>query len=560
MIISRPNRLARAVITAGLALTLGALPLVGCAAAETSASNTAATRISTASALSTTDIEVSDAAASAVVAEDSTTSALVESGMFTERDLTGAYDAEDVMAIITLSDSGSSASGTGVTIEGSTITITEAGTYIIRGTLTDGQIVVDAADDAKVQLLMEGASISTSGAAAIYVANADKVFLTLEAGTENYVSASGAAVEYDGSTVDGAIYSKDDLVINGTGTLEVTSAAGCGIVAKDDLKLAGATVSVSAYDHAIDANDSVRIASGEWSLSSATADGIHVENSDDTTEGWVYIAGGTTSITAATDGVDASATFTMDAGTLYISAGDDGLHAEYDVVINDGTVAIAKSHEGVEGSTITVNGGYVLVVADDDGFNAAGDPNSTAGDMMADSTAWLLIAGGVVEVQSQGDGLDSNGAMYITGGEVYVSGPTGDGDGSLDTGDGAEASITGGTVIAVGSTGMAESFSASSEQGSILVSLSGNAGDTVSVYDSDGNLVASYTPSSSYACVNVSVPGMAAGETYTISNGSSSVTVTLTATTYSDVQTGMGGMGGMDAMGGMGGMGGGFMG
>ena len=554
----RPNRLARTAITAGLAFALGVLPLVGCAATETeNLASTAASSISTASTLAASSIEISDVAEAAIVADDTTTSALVESGLFTERDLTGSYDADDVMAIITLSDSGTSVSGAGVTVDGSTITITEAGTYLIRGTLSDGQIVVNAADDAKVQLLMEGASISSSGAAAIYVANADKVFLTLEAGTENYVSASGTAVEYDGSTVDGAIFSKDDLVINGTGTLEVTSAAGCGIVAKDDLKLAGATVTVDAYDHAIDANDSVRIASGEWSLSSATADGIHVSNSDDASEGWVYIAGGTTSIVAATDGVDASATFTMDAGTLYVSAGDDGVHAEYDVVINDGTVAVAKSHEGVEGSTITVNGGYVLVVADDDGFNASGDPNSSVNDMAADSTAWLLISGGVVEVQSQGDGLDSNGTMYITGGEVYVSGPTGAGDGSLDTGDGAEAYITGGTVIAVGSTGMAESFSASSEQGSILVSLSGNAGDTVSVYDSDGNLVASYTPASAYACVNVSVAGMAAGETYTISNASSSVTVTLTGTTYSDVQTGMGG-----DMGGMGGMGGdmGFMG
>ena len=553
MSFSRINRLSRAVITAGLALTLGAMPLVGCAAAETtSVSNTAtttATYISTASVTSTTS--TNDTTANATMTSDN---ALVESGMFTERDLSGSYDADEVVAIITLSDSGTTVSGAGVTVDGSTITITAAGTYVIRGTLSEGQIVVNAADEDKVQLLFDGASISTSDAAAIYVANADKVFITLAAGTTNSVTATGASVTYGDTTVDGAIFAKDDLVINGTGTLEVTSAQGVGIVAKDDLKLAGATVNVSAYDHAIDANDSVRIASGTWTLTSSTADGIHVSNSDDTSEGWVYIAGGTTSITAATDGVDASATFTMDAGTLYISAGDDGLHAEYDVVINDGTVAITKSHEGVEGSTITVNGGYVSVVADDDGFNAAGEPNAASSwnDMAADSTAWLLITGGVVEVDSQGDGLDSNGAMYITGGEVYVSGPTADGDGSLDTGDGAEAYITGGTVIAVGSAGMAESFSASSEQGSALVSLSGNAGDTVSVYDSDGNLLASYTPTSAYTCVNVSVAGMAAGETYTISNGTSSVTVTLDGTTYSDVQSGMGTMGGMGAMGFMG--------
>ena len=542
MIIGNTKRLSRAVITAGLALTLGAVPLVGCVVAEAATTAAAATPISAASVTTEATTTVAETAATTTA-----NSELVESGMFTERDLSGSYDADEVVAIITLSDSGTTVSGSGVTVDGSTITITEAGTYVIRGTLSDGRIVVNAADDAKVQLLFDGASISSSTAAAIYVGNADKVFLTLAAGTTNSVSASGASATYDGSTVDGAIFAKDDLVINGTGTLEVTSAQGSGIVAKDDLKLAGATVTVSAYDHAIDANNSVRIASGTWTLSSSTADGIHVSGSDDATQGWVYIAGGTTSISAATDGVDASSTFTMDAGTLTISAGDDGLHAEYDVVINDGALAIVKSHEGVEGSTITVNGGYVTVVADDDGFNAAGDPNVTTanGGMAADSTAWILIAGGVVEVDSQGDGIDSNGAMYITGGEVYVSGPEAAMDGSLDTGDGAEAYITGGTVIAVGSVGMAESFSASSEQASALVSLSGNAGDTVSVYDSDGNLLASYTPTSAYACVNVSVAGMTAGGTYTISNGSSSVTVTLDGTTYSNVQSGMGDMGRM---------------
>ena len=176
----------------------------------------------------------------------------------------------------------------------------------------------------------------------------------------------------------------------------------------------------------------------------------------------------------------------------------------------------------------------------------------------ADESAYLLITGGTLTVKADGDGLDSNGALEVSGGEVYVSGPTSDGNSAIDYGDGSTATITGGTVVALGSTGMAEGFGNSSTQGSMLVSASGNTGDTVTLSDSSGKVLCSYVAQKSFACVLVSAPGVEQGKSYTLKVGSNSIDVTLDGITYSNVSGGMGRSAGPSAGGSPTGSGGGL--
>ncbi len=471
--------------------------------------------------------------------------------LFSDRDLDPSYSATDVAATIELTGTGADVDGSGVSVDGTTVTITAEGTYVVSGTLDDGQIIVDVDDSEKVQIVLDGASITSSSSAALYVRSADKVFLTLADGSENALATTGEFVDIDDNSIDGAIFSKDDLTINGEGSLTVSCAEGHGIVVKDDLTLVSGTVDVTAAGHAIQAKKSVAACGGTWTLVAGT-DGIHCENDDDATEGWAYIAGGTFDITAASDGVDVSNVLVVAGGEFTVAAADDGLHAELDLTVEDGTITVTESYEGLEGSTITIAGGTIDITASDDGLNAAGEPSGTnvsGADGMTwqdmgenDETAWLLISGGTLTVDAGGDGLDSNGDLTITGGEVYVSGPTSEGDGALDYG--GDATISGGIIIAVGTSGMAEGFSDTSTQGSMLVTAAGSAGDTVTLYDEDGNVLASYTPTKSYECVIASAPGVEEGGTYILAYGDGeSSEVTLDGIVYNEVGVFMNGMG-----------------
>lgn len=573
----RANGLLYRTVSCGLALSLTTLPLMACSTGSTLSATS-------------TPSDASTAAAPSVSTKYAQT--IDVSNAFTDRDLDGSYD-ESKATRIALSDGGTTVTGDGATVSGNTVTITAAGTYLISGTLSEGQIKVEANEADKVQLVLSGATVTSANSAALHVAKADKVFLTLADGSENTLATSGAYAALDDSAIDGAIFSRSDLTVNGGGSLAVSSAEGNGIVCKDDLVLASGTATVTAEKHAIQANDSVRIAGGSYTLHAGT-DGIHAKNDENSKLGYIYVAGGSLDITAESDGFDANYVLRVDGGTITVSAGDDGLHAESDLSVNGGDITVTKSNEGLEGARVTIAGGTQDVVASDDGVNASGDPDdsdsssntdddssknnasgsdrpgtSGGGQMTggqeppaqdqggrgdstppqegkggmaagADESAYLLITGGTLTVKADGDGLDSNGALEVSGGEVYVSGPTSDGDSAIDYGDGSTATITGGTVVALGSTGMAEGFGNSSTQGSMLISASGNAGDTVTLSDSSGKVLCSYVAQKSFACVLVSAPGVEQGKTYTLKVGSNSIDVTLDGITYSNVSGGMG--------------------
>ena len=243
---------------------------------------------------------------------------LDSSDMFTNRDKEIGYDEESAIAI-NLSDGASTADSDSVVIDGDTITITEEGTYILSGSLTNGQIVVEA-ENAKVQLVLDNADISCETSAAIYVKDADKVFITTTDGSTNTVCTSGEFEAIDDNNIDAAIFSKSDLTLNGAGSLEVTCPNGHGIVSKDDLVITSGEYVVDAGKHALSGKDSVRIAGGTFDLT-AGRDGIHSENTDEEEKGFVYIENGSFTITSDGDGIDASYVVEIVDGSFDITAG-----------------------------------------------------------------------------------------------------------------------------------------------------------------------------------------------------------------------------------------------
>lgn len=440
----------RKAIAAGL---VAALALGGCAVAGASGGSDTAATSETVSTLSATSVDTSLLEATPLDTTD----------MFTDRDLEGTWDESEAVAI-ELSDTGSTASGEGVSVDGSTVTITAEGTYVVSGTLSEGQLVVDADENAKVQIVLSSANITSASSAALYVKSADKVFVTLASGTNNSLATTGDYVAIDDNNIDAALFSKEDLTINGQGTLTVSSAAGHGIVSKDDLKVCSGTITVEAAKQALSANDSVRIAGGVLNLTSGT-DAIHAENTEDTTKGYIYVADGVISITATGDALEASSTTQIDGGTisgtcakgvkadgdvvilggtinltgtddtvhangnvgiwggtLALSSGDDGIHADNQCGIAGGTITVTESYEGLEGLTVLILDGDIGVHASDDGINAAGGSDTGAEDAAAQEQLGLEGMGpGAAE-------MDNFGGVGAMGGDAAADGTAGDTD------------------------------------------------------------------------------------------------------------------------------------
>ena len=385
--------------------------------------------------------------------------------MFTDRDLSGDYtEAESVG--IALTGSSAQCDSEGVQISGSTITITEEGTYILSGTLQEGMVIVEAGDKDKVQLVLDGVVISNSTNAAIYVKAADKVFVTLAAGTTNMLSNGGSYAAIDDSSIDSVIFSKSDLVINGTGSLEVTAAAGHGIVSKDDLKVTGGNLTVTAASHGLSGKDSVRIAGGTIAVISGK-DGIHSEH-DNTEKGYVYIADGTLTIVCAGDGISASSALQIDGGSYAITAGGGssnktvardsdgsmvstkGIKASGDMVINDGVFVIDSQDDALHSnSNLTINGGEYQIATGDDGIHAD-ETTAVAGGVIDISTSYegiegneVFISGGYIKLYATDDGINAAGGKDQSGFGGMFGGRGNEGFGSASD---SEIQISGGTI------------------------------------------------------------------------------------------------------------------
>ena len=466
---------------------------------------------------------------------------------FDSEDLDASYN-ESECTKINLSGSGATVSGSGVTVENGNITIISAGSYIISGTLTDGSIKVNCSEKGTVRLILNGASISNSSTAPVVVEEAKKVLVTLADGTTNTIT-DKTRQSVDDEDFSSAVYSKADLVFNGSGTLNVNAGYRNGIKSTDDLKVVSGTFNITSNEDGIIGKDFLGIKDGKFTIKSGS-DGMKSTYDTDTSKGNIVITGGEFDITASNDGIHCNEDILISGGNLTISSGDDGVHADDNLQVDGGTIDIKKCCEGLEGVQITLNDGDISIVASDDGINAA-DGSSSSGMGMggfgggqassSDSSVLLTINGGNIFVNAGGDGLDSNGNIVMNGGNVTVLGPTSDGDTALDF-DGA-FTINGGVLMAFGSSGMLETPT-SAQNGCCIVTTLGivSANSAFSLMDSSGNVIMSYTPTKNYASAIVYSSDIKSGSTYTVAAGSTTQSITVNSNvTTNGVSGGFGG-------------------
>lgn len=398
---------------------------------------------------------------------------------------------EETATKITLADSAITIDGAGATASGGTLTITQAGTYVVSGTLTDGQILVAATKSDEVHLVLRGVDITNVTGAPVYASQCDKLIVTLAEGTQNVLTDGGECFAYADITNEepnAALFCKDDLTINGTGSLTVNAGFNNGIGTKDDLLIAGGSITVNATNHGLRGNDSITVTDGGITIAAGN-DGMQTNNTEDASQGWILIEGGTLNITSAHDGIQADTllsitggTFQIEAGSnapsadttsdsykgiksagdlsisggsfvieseddavhangnivisggsLTLSTGDDGVHADSDLTLTGSStrIDVLTGYEGLEAKTMTIADGVISINVTDDGINVAG--GNDAGGFgrfgrdnfsAASSDQWLKITGGTITIIAGSDGIDINGSGEMTGGDVNITAAT----------------------------------------------------------------------------------------------------------------------------------------
>lgn len=431
----------------------------------------------------------------------------------------GSLQAQDT-TLITLNGASVAIDGAGALADGSLVTISQSGEYRLTGTLNDGQILVNAGDGGEVTLILDGVTLNSSTSAPIYVREAGSVRLVIAEGSENTVNDGDEYVYAEGEDEpNAAVFSDVDMLIEGSGSLTVNANFNDGITSKDSLVIQGEPViTVNAADDAIRGKDALSISGGTYVLNAAEGDGLKADNEDADT-GNLTITGGTFTIIAGDDGVQATTTIAIQDGSLTITAVDDGIHADWNLNIDGGVIDILGSEEGLEAGFITINDGTIHVVSSDDGINVS-EPD----DIPNPELYLLSINGGYVVVDAEGDGLDSNGSIEMTGGTVLVNGPTGSMDGAIDY-DGT-FTISGGLLVAAGSAGMPAAPGAQSPQNSVLIVLdqSQSAGTLLHIQATDGTPLLTFAPAKNYQSLVFSSPELVNGDYEVYVGGSSNGT------------------------------------
>ncbi|HDS06693.1 MAG TPA: carbohydrate-binding domain-containing protein, partial [Bacteroides sp.] len=388
---------------------------------------------------------------------------------------------------------------THISLQGNTVTIKNAGSYLISGTLEDGQLIVDTKDNAIVRLILDNVNISCSWSAAVYIANAEKVVIILADESKNQLIDGTSYVfeEEGGDEPNAALFSKDDLTICGSGRLSVKGNYNDGIAGKDGVIIKDGIIKVNAVDDGIRGKDYLILKNVDIQVT-AGGDGMKSDEDEDVTKGYILVEsgiidiasggdaikaesdllvsdgeitlscgrgsdgyldetistkgikaslhtvidGGTITVDASDDAIHSNGTMSVNGGTMILSTGDDGFHADSILGINGGDITITGSYEGIESAVIAISRGNIHITCSDDGLNVAGGndgsgrpggPGWPGTDQFSSSgNYFLFINGGYVSINADGDGIDVNGSIVMTGGEVIIDGPVFNMNGALD--------------------------------------------------------------------------------------------------------------------------------
>lgn len=470
-----------------------------------------------------------------------------DADMFTERDEDSTYNESEAVKI-ELNGNSAKASSDSVKISGSTITITENATHIITGTFDDGMIIVDAPDTAKLQIVLNEANITSSNSASLYIKKADKVFVTLVG--ENTLANGGSFTAIDNNNIDAAVFSKQDLTFNGSGSLTVNSPAGHGIVGKDDLVFTGGTYTITSASHSIDVKDSIRIKNSVISAN-AGKDGIHAENTDDTEKGFVYIASGTMNIECEGDGISSGSYLQIKDGAINLLAGggyengtkessdnwgdfrggdrpgcraeeiatttvssDDGdssssmkgLKAADSILIENGTFTINSADDAIHSNvSVTVNGGTFEIASGDDAVHAEDSLTITDGKINISNSyegleaCDIAVNGGDIKLVALDDGVNAAGGTDQSGmggrDEMFGSSDNPRDGGKQGRGGGMSSNSNGSIIISGGTLYINASGDGIDANGSLEITgghttvVGPTQGDTATLdYDTSGTI------------------------------------------------------------------------
>jgi len=404
-----------------------------------------------------------------------------EDEMFTDRDFKTDYDTSKSVSIDLKGDSVSCKSDA-VKIKKNTITLSEEGTYIFSGTLDNGMIVVDAEESDKLQIVLDNASITSSTSSALYIIEADKVFVTLATGSDNTLANGGTFEAIDDNNIDGAVFSKQDLTFNGSGNLTITSPADHGIVCKDDLVFTGGTYTVNSASHGLDANDSVRMTNVSMTIASGK-DGIHAENTDDTSLGFMYVKDGTFEIVAEGDGLSAGNSMQINDGTFQITSGGGSANASKQSSDSWGNfMGGMGGGRGNRPGRLGESGAQSQPQSQPETDNQTTENDDTSTSIKAIKSAGdMLIKGGTFTIDSADDSVHSNASITVSGGKFAIA--------SGDDGFHADETLT----ISGGAIDISESY-----EGLEALDIVVSGGDIKLVASDDGLNAAGGTDSSGY--------------------------------------------------------------
>ena len=477
-------------------------------------------------------------------------------------------------------------SGSNIKVSGSTVTITGAGTYTVSGTLKNGQIIVDANKEEKVILVLNGVDITCSYGSGIYGVQSDKIIITLAAGTQNTISdGSSYTLESGTDEPNAAVFSKDDLTLNGTGTLTVSGNYQNGILSKDDLVIAGGTYIVTAVNDALRGRDSITITDGKFTIN-AGADGFQSNNDEDTEKGTVNISGGSFDITAGNDGIQAYTVLTISGGTFDITTGGGsasaptggsndffnprggspfggnttttttedskkGLKGGSGISITGGTFTLDTYDDAVHSNTdIKIAGGTFTIAAGDDAFHADTALEIDAGEIKVTKSyeglegMTIYICGGNISVTSSDDGINAAGGSDDTGNVMFGGGGMDAvnadnlltiGGGSIYVnagGDGLDSNgnmvLTGGTILVDGPT----------DNGNGALDYNGSCTNSGAILIAAGSSGMAQAPDSSSKvnCIMATVSSVSGGTKVTVTDKSGNVVVEYTPSkTFSNI-------------------------